>query len=624
MSKLFQISPYKFHLLGASAAAMVMGCSPLHIYEDSAAIYESHGYAPTAQSQYDISHIQPPRVRNSLFQGHALDTHTLNPPARPSAPIQWIASANTAPINPYVPPSANARRFISANPAPHNIGVPSLRPRFQHNLDSSVVLAPKAAPTIAPKAILPSANTPALPTQLVMPSKPNAYQSAGIGRFETAQPTTADLPIPPLPDAQKHTIQTEQKSLVGIQDKEIIAGPVSLRQSLDSAFARSSRLAAETLRVDEAQEVLKQAKAQSKPRLELRSIVGPRTSETTFAFSNTTVNATTIRRSAELDLSLPIYQGGRLRAQRSSAEIGIETARAAVAQTRSEIIEQTAIAYLDVVRDRKLVQLYQKNVDLLEQQQSSIAELLTLNESTISEKALVDARLATQRIRLETGLGVLRESEAHYKNLVGSPAPATLPVPIFNLPLSLVEVQALAQQNSPELTALINRAKSAEFDVDIAKSNTRPSLALQGVVRGAEGQSETINRNAAAELLLNFRMPLSTGGEGKSRIRQAKLIRNRLNLEIRDTQDQLRDQIDRLWARKLASEKSKAFNQTQITATEFAVQTVAEQRAEGVATILDLLNVQQTLLDAQIQTVEAQSLQDTASVQLLNLMGVYQ
>jgi len=431
-------------------------------------------------------------------------------------------------------------------------------------------------------------------------------------------------PIPDLPEAQKYVIRQEQAALTGIENKAILAGPASLRQSLDSAFARSSRLAAETLRVDEAEEVLKQAKARSKPRLEFRSSVGPRQSETTFAFSNTTVDATTFRRSAELDLSLPIYQGGRLRAERSSAKLGIERARASVSQTRGQIIEQTAVAYLDVVRDRKLTALYQKNVDLLREQQSSAAELLALNETTISDKALIDARLAAQRIRLETGLGDLRESESRYKNLVGTPAPKNLPVPSFNLPLSLIEVQALVQQNSPELTALIHSAKSAEHDISIAKSGNKPSLALQGVLRGAEGQNETIDRNAAAELLLNLRVPLSTGGEGQSRVRQAKIARNRLNLEIRDAQDRLRDQVDRLWARKTASEQSQSFNQAQIAATEFAVKTVAEQRVEGVATVIDLLNVQQTLLDTQIQAVQAENRQNTASVQLLNFMGVYQ
>lgn len=447
---------------------------------------------------------------------------------------------------------------------------------------------------------------------------------AGIGSFETAQPPKSKRLIPPLPEDQKNTIREEQAALAGIASKTALAGPQSLRQSLDSAFARSARLAAENLRVDEAEEVLKQAKAQSKPRLEFRSAIGPRQSETTFAFSNTTVSATNLRRSAELDLSLPIYQGGRLSAERSSARLGIESARAAVSQTRSQIIEETALAYLNVVRDRELAELYQQNVDLLKQQQSSVAELLALDESTISEKALIDARLAAQNIRLETGLGVLRESETHYKNLTGQAAPQYLPVPNFNLPFTLTEVQALAQQNNPELTALIHQAKSAEFQVDIAKSSNRPSLALQGILRGAEGQSETIDRNAAAELLLNLRVPITSGGEGQSRVRQAKIVRNRLNLEIRDTQDRLRDQIDSLWAQKIASEKNQAFNQTQIEATEFAVNIVAEQRAEGVATILNLLNVQQTLLDAKVQTVQARSRQDIANVRLLNFMGLYE
>jgi len=666
MFGIYKISLRHYCLAGTSCAVMtaLMACAPIQVQTES---YEARPNYAAAQSTGH--HGVLPAYKRYGFSPHNLGSYDLGDydikPAQEKnrqQPIQKFASAEDLRLSPYVPPSQgtlsqSALRFappsldVHAAPDISPNGAPTLRPRFEHHLDGDfhssalinqrVQLPPDPAietriADIAPAQKVISAPNPALgesaQTKPVINPVINKAEfdealkarRADIGSFEAGPARPADLPIPPLPEDQKETIRKEQAALSGIASKSVLAGSDSLRQSLDSAFARSSRLAAENLRVDEAEEVLKQAKAQSRPRLEFRSAVGPRQSETTFAFSNTTVSATSLRRSAELDLSLPIYQGGRLRVQRASAKIGIETARAAVSQTRSEIIEQTALAYLDVVRDRELVDLYQKNVDLLTQQQSSTAELLALDESTISEKALIDARLAAQRIRLETGRGILRESETHYRNLTGKKAAQHLPVPIFNLPLSLVEIQALAQQNNPELTALINRAKSAELEIDLAKSGNRPSLALQGLLRGAEGQSETIDRNAAAELLLNLRVPISSGGEGRSRVRQAKIVRNRLNLEIRDRQDTIRDQIDGLWARKVASEKSQSFNQTQIEATEFAVNAVAEQRSEGVATILDLLNVQQSLLDAKIQTVQARSRQDTASVQLLNFMGVYQ
>lgn len=666
MLKTSQIYLQSSAFMGASCAVMMglLACAPIKPQTIDSAIYEARNANKTLLRATKYSP-QPTYIRYG-FNGHDLGAYDFNDTENQN--VQIFASAENWQLSPYVPPSRGAVRFAppsldvsNTNPKTsplidHN-QTPLLRPRFKHHLDANIsaenlehAIAPVTSPALTVKTSAPKASPPpisqASETPIVNPltNNPQSHtgspnnlvinktefeealnaRRSGIEAFETAQSRSEKLPIPPLPSDQKQTIIQEQAALANIESKTALAGPHSLRQSLDSAFARSSRLAAESLRVDEAEEVLKQAKARSKPRLEFRSAIGPRQSETTFAFSNTTVSATNLRRSAELDLSLPIYQGGRLNAERASARLGIETARATVSQTRSEIIEDTALAYLNVVRDRELAKLYQQNVDLLKAQQSSAAELLALNETTISEKALIDARLAAQNIRLETGLGVLRESESHYRNLTGKAAPQHLPVPAFNLPFTLTEIQALAQQNNPELTALIHQAKSAEFDVDVAKSGNRPSLALQGILRGAEGQSETIDRNAAAELLLNLRVPISSGGEGQSRVRQAKIVRNRLNLEIRDAQDRLRDQIDSLWARKIASEKNQSFNKSQIEATELAVNIVAEQRAEGVATILDLLNVQQTLLDAKIQTVQARSRQDMASVQLLNFMGLYE
>ena len=61
-------------------------------------------------------------------------------------------------------------------------------------------------------------------------------------------------------------------------------------------------------------------------------------------------------------------------------------------------------------------------------------------------------------------------------------------------------------------------------------------------------RSETIRRNSAAEVLLNLRVPLLSGGENKSRVRQAALAQSRAVLETREMQNNLDERLEQLWA----------------------------------------------------------------------------
>ena len=102
----------------------------------------------------------------------------------------------------------------------------------------------------------------------------------------------------------------------------------SINQSLHSALSQSPRLAIEDLRIREAEEGLVQAKAQGRFKLNLEGVAGPTLSETDFRVVDRSETDFRVRRGANLDLSLPIYEGGRINAQKNVAEVGINSAKA--------------------------------------------------------------------------------------------------------------------------------------------------------------------------------------------------------------------------------------------------------------------------------------------------------
>ena len=610
--------------LGLSSCGLAES-SKSNVSQSAFSRVNSAGYAPaypsaTPASGYSVKHAQnnafpklrglstaPQNLGPQYYQGYRADTQSGVLTNRLSH--QLDATIPLSPTRAISDTRSTAEARLSTS-------------QLSHQLDdaSAPLLAPMSSPPARAASYYEAATyAPQLSHQLdgAHPSPP-VRAISNSGTFIQTAPTVSSFEAAAAgQNAQNQT--APYSSAIAASPSSLSA--VSINSSLNQALDQSTRLAIEDLRIQEAEEGLVQAKAQGRFKLNLDGVVGPTQSETVFDVVDRTSNDFRLRRSASLGLSLPIYQGGRIKAQKNVAKTGIETAKANYDSVESAVSQETAIAHLNVIRDRQLIQIYSQNVELLKEQSRTVRALVSAGENTITDTALVEARLATVEARLEQARADLGASESNYRKLVGSEAPALMPVNSIILPASLQEIKTIAQQNNPQIRATQTLAEDALHNVAVAKSFGRPKLALQGILRAAGGQSETIRRDTAAEVLLNLSVPLLSGGENKSRVRQAALAQSRAMLESRELYNNLNERIEQLWENVQSARRSQAPNQLQKTASQNAYDAIVMQRDAGLATSLDVLTVQQNLFDAEINLVQAQNVEDVSRFQLLGLMG---
>jgi len=400
-----------------------------------------------------------------------------------------------------------------------------------------------------------------------------------------------------------------------------LTGQTTLQQSLRNAYFNSPELAVEQIRIKEAEERLEQAKAQERFKLDLSAEVDATQSETVFNVVNRTDSEFQIGRAAALDLTLPLYQGGRLKSQKRSAETGVKAASLGLSATQIELSKQTALSYLDVYQNRELLRIYSNNVSLLQRQQKTAELLVQSGEYTVSDKALIDTRLSAVLVDYENAAADLRHSESSYKNLVGHSPPRLLPTPRLSIPQSLFEVKRAARDRNSEVLSTQIQAESAAHNLGVAKSAHRPKLSFHARLRGAEGQSNTISRDSAAEVRLRFKMPLLSGGENKSKEREAILAQSRASMEIRNAMSDIETRSEILWSSLKAAQRSNRLYVDQVRSANQAYSTISRQKDLGLATVLDVLSVEQTLLNAKLNQVRSATKEETAKVELLSLMG---
>ena len=103
--------------------------------------------------------------------------------------------------------------------------------------------------------------------------------------------------------------------------------------------------------------------------------------------------------------SLPLFSGGRVRNSVRAANTRVEAGRADLRATEGDIFTEAVAAYMDVIRDRSIVQLNQNQVRVLETNLQATRDRFEVGDLTRTDVAQSDARLALARSSLATRRG---------------------------------------------------------------------------------------------------------------------------------------------------------------------------------------------------------------------------
>src|SRR5205823_14661506 len=116
-------------------------------------------------------------------------------------------------------------------------------------------------------------------------------------------------------------------------------------------------------------------------------------------------------RSLDLQVSQPIYRGGRTEAATRQAVNTVQAARAQTLGVETTVFQAVAQSYLDVVRDQTLVEVSRNNEAVLRKQLDATRDRFRVGEVTRTDVAQAESSLAqatAQRIQAEGNLETSR------------------------------------------------------------------------------------------------------------------------------------------------------------------------------------------------------------------------
>ena len=402
----------------------------------------------------------------------------------------------------------------------------------------------------------------------------------------------------------------------------------TLEEALAQAYAANPRLLAERAALRAADENVAREGAAWRPTLEADGSAGMRRqrqeSASAFAFGSPPGEwQATEPMSVGIDLSQPLYPIGATVSARRAAEERVFAARAGLVDVEQQVLADTASAYVTVVRDQSVIELNVNNEQVLGRQLQAARDRFHVGEITRTDVSQAEARLADARASRIGAEGNLEAARASYENLVGA-APGTLRFPDtagFPVPASAEEAGTLAMARNPAIVRAAALENAAQHDIDLALARLKPRVTLEAALRRGWDPSPFSTLTDTAEVIARVTVPLYQTGEEYARVRQLREVAVQRRRELDAARRQARESVAQRWqGLETARARVEAF-QASVEANGIALEGVEREAEVGARTVLDVLDAEQELFEAQVNLVRAEADAAAATFALLRVTG---
>jgi outer membrane protein len=323
-------------------------------------------------------------------------------------------------------------------------------------------------------------------------------------------------------------------------------------------------------------------------------------------------------------LTETIFNGNRNYNGVRQAESNVLGARETLRNTEESVLQNGATAYMDVLRDTAILDLRKNNIIVLEEQLRQTRDRFNVGEVTRTDVAQAASSLASARSDYFTAQANLETSIANYHEVIGIDPSLLQPARSVEglLPNTLDSAILVAMHEHPEVQAALHQVDAAELQVKIQEGALMPTVTLNGsVAQNYNDQGEPGFRLFNATVLGSVSVPIYTGGLVDAQVRQAKEQLSQAELQADLQRTQVRASVVSNWGLLDTAKAVIVSDEAAVKSAEIALEGVREEARVGQRTTLDVLNAQQTLLNARVSLVSAQRDRVVASYATLASVG---
>ena len=296
--------------------------------------------------------------------------------------------------------------------------------------------------------------------------------------------------------------------------------------------------------------------------------------------------------------------------------------KASLREKKQAILFDAITAYLQILKNRKILEMRKKSEGIAEKLFKSIQLEHRLGRITNVELLTARATLAKRKAETISAESDLRSSDATFIKIFGeTPSNLQTPTQLPHLPVSIEQAIATAEKNNPRIIREMYQQKAAENAVSIARSDLFPNLKLEGELSKSRDNASKASKRESAEILAKLSIPLYEGGKTTSLIRGAEENVNQKSIDLQKTRREISAQLTSNWERLKSLKAEIHYTKLQIESNTLRLESISKENALRIRSALDIYVMEQNLIESRIAKMEKEDDRIKEHLKILLLTG---
>lgn len=320
-----------------------------------------------------------------------------------------------------------------------------------------------------------------------------------------------------------------------------------------------------------------------------------------------------------------LFKGFATIAHIKAAKGVLESQRAVLYATQQDVFIQAINAYIDVLNSEQVLKLNKNNQRVLQEYYDYCVEREQVGMLTRTDVAQASARLENAKYHvfdaraaydnaLETFRRIYGDTDSEYSDIDLKQMSSVFP--------ENVDVASdWALKNHPAILALQSQADAARENITVARQSMLPSIDVKASVMQLD-DLPYVDRVRDGRVGVYLSVPLYDRGTASANVEKVRFTVAGIDDQIANTRAVIMENLHQAWNLYDAQTYAITAAQTAVAANKLALGGIREEQQRGRRTVLDVLNAEQELLNAQVALTRAQHGKTAAYFAILASAGL--
>ena len=431
------------------------------------------------------------------------------------------------------------------------------------------------------------------------PPPPNANGSAATKKDDQARQTPAQ---------QRYGLP--QNPILGAPVDIDLGKPLSLERAIKIGLQRQNSIAISKTQTDASKAQLTNARSSYYPQItpSVSYSYNRRPGGTFFVGGQAlSGNSVSESRNDNVVASFLLFDVGQRDARVGQSRRNVFASEYGLGNERQAVILNVTESYYNLLRTRELVRVRDEQIKRAEKNLESIKTQVAVGNAAQSDTLQAEADLANAQVDQLQAQSDYEVAQATLKNVMGvatyepvKPAQETVPPPSPQGEGSLEEYVDLAFSNRLDVKQQQERINAQGYNVKLAQLDAGLSVS-SSIQQGLQIQP---NNGETRVFSVNLSYPLFDGFAARSQVYASKANLEAEKRQLDLLEQNIRQNIEQSF--KVREQARFRYNASQkaVAAADLNYQAALSRQTNGVATILDVLNAQVQLINAQVSNVQ--------------------